>query len=117
METLRTLNKFIAKMVENNLRIYVIDEIHNNFTEEEYEQQMNIYIEGDYEIHSHYLIEKCKKIIDVEFVDDTIDYNRQGTFYELWNYTVEIGIEQLFYDRWIDDIFERDILHTNIILK
>jgi hypothetical protein len=117
MGALMTLNKFIDKMVENNLRIYVIDEIQTNFPDEEFEQQMNIYLEGDYEIHSYYLIEKWKKIIDDEFVDDPIDYNLQGTFNELFDYTLKIGIEQLFNEDWLDDIFQRDILHTNIKLK
>ena len=119
MEKIMTLNEYIAKEVENHLRLNNMVEIQNVYPEEEYLQlQMNMYILGDFEIHSHYLIEKWKNKIDEVFVGNSkINYNRQGTFDELLDYSLEIGIEQLFNEKWLDDIFVHDILHTNNILK
>jgi hypothetical protein len=113
MEKIMTLNEYIAKEVENHLRINNMVEIQNVYPEEYLQLQMNMYILGDFENHSRYLIEKWKNKIDDVFVGNSkINYNRQGTFDELCDYSLEIGIEQLFNEKWLDDI-----LHTNNILK
>lgn len=117
MTSLMTLNDFIAKTVKFELTIYVQTRIKNNNPLENFEQEKNNYMSGDYEYHLSYLIETWKKIIDDEFVDDPIDYNRQDTFAELWHYAVIIQNIPMFDEDWIEDIFESDILHTNIILK
>jgi hypothetical protein len=121
METLMTLNEFIADAVKYDLIKYVQDNIYAKYPEkfgeefdEEFKKETNNYIEGDYEIHLHYLIEKWKNSMD-EFVGNfKIDYNIQGTFRALSDYALDLPWLQ---DRWLDDIFEHDILHTNIILK
>ena len=114
-----TLNELIADIVKHLLINYVQNNIQDNYQEEEFDEETNKYMEGDYEIHLHYLIEKWKNSIDKVFVGNVrIDYNRQDTFDELWRYAaVTINIIRLFHDGLIDDIFERDILHTNIMLK
>jgi hypothetical protein len=114
-----TLNELIADIVKHLLINYVQNNIQDNYPEEEFDEETNKYMEGDYEIHLHYLIEKWKNSIDKVFVGNVrIDYNRQDTFDELWRYAaVTINIIRLFHDGLIDDIFERDILHTNIMLK
>jgi len=97
-----TLNDYIIRVAEHNLINYVED-----FKKEE----ANYYDSEEYEIHLTYLIETWKNCIDENF---EIDYERQGTFYELWNYSQDFPC---FQDRWVDDIFERNILDTNIYLK
>ena len=53
-----------------------------------------------------------KNIIDEDDSFIKIDYERQGTFKELWNYSRYLPC---FDGRWLDDIFERHILVTNIL--
>jgi hypothetical protein len=118
MEALMTLNEFIADIAQHDLINYVQNNIHDNYPEEEFDEETNKYIEGDFEIHLHYLIEKWKNSIDDVFVGNfKIDYNHQGTFNELWEYAVDLRNIPMLHDCWINDIFVRDILHTNIILK
>lgn len=121
MEDIMTLNEFIADIVEHDLINYVQNNIHDNYPEGKFEEETNKYIEGDFEIHLHYLIEKWKNLIDNVFDGNNgnfkIDYNTQGTFNELWDYAMNLRMIPMLHDCLIDDIFERDILHTNIILK
>ena len=114
-----TLNEFIADIVKHELINYVQNNIQDNYPEEEFDEETNKYMDGDYEFHLHYLIEQWKNSIDNVFVGNVrIDYNRQDTFDEIWIYAAEtINIIRLFPHGLIDDIFERDILHTNSMLK
>jgi hypothetical protein len=103
-----TLNDYIIRVAEHNLINYVED-----FKKEE----ANYYDSEEYEIHLTYLIETWKNLIDEHFVK--IDYDRQGTFEELYNYFVEAVDAPFpnFNNEWLDDIFERHILVTNVCLK
>ena len=100
-----TLNDYIISVAEHNLINYVED-----FKKEE----TNYYDSEDYEIHLTYLIETWKNLIDEHFVK--IDYTYEGTFEELYNYFVETPIPD-FNNEWLDDIFVRQILDTNVCLK
>jgi len=112
-----TFNEFIADVAQFELIKYVQHNITDMYPEEEFDEETNKYMEGNYEVHLDYLIETWKNWIDEDFVADfKIDYDRQGTFNELWNYTVELPCPW-FEDRWLDDIFERHILDTNVCLK
>jgi len=112
-----TLNEFIADVSNHNLINYVQDKIDDMYTDEEFDEKTNNYLEGDYKIHLDYLIETWKNLIDECFVDDfKINYDRQGTFNELWDYCRDTSCPE-FDDTWLDDIFERHILDTNICLK
>ena len=96
-------------LVQTNLIYYARNYIKKNYPEEDFDKEMNKYMEGDYEYHSHYLIEKWTNSID-ELVGNSI----QGTFYELSDYDLDLPWLQGI---WLDDIFERGILDNNIILK
>jgi len=103
-----TLHDYIIRVAEHNLINYVED-----FKKEE----ANYYDSEEYEFHLTYLIETWKNLIDEHLVK--IDYDRQGTFEELYNYFVE-AVEAPFpnfNNEWLDDIFERHILVTNACLK
>jgi hypothetical protein len=101
-----TLNEYIISIAEHNLITYVED-----FKEEE---ETKYYDSEDYEVHLHYLIETWKNYID-ETVDK-IDYTYQGTFEELYNYFIEAHCPE-FNNEWVDDIFVKQILVTNVCLK
>jgi hypothetical protein len=107
-----TFNQFIAEIAENELITYVKST--GLYTEEE----MDTYYACDYENHLHYLIETWKNSIDEECVDDyfKINYNYEGTYDELYHYYLESPCPT-FEDQWLDDIFVRQILVTNISLK
>jgi hypothetical protein len=106
-----TFNEFIAEVAGRNLIEY-----RYGILEEEIGEELYRYLAGEeYEIHLHYLIETWKNLIDeaaAYFIK--IDYERQGTFKELWNYSRCLPG---FDDTWLDDIFERHILVTNVCLK
>ena len=106
-----TFNEFIAEVAGRNLIEY-----RYGILEEEIGEELYRYLAGEeYEIHLHYLIESWKNIINEDasyFIK--IDYDRQGTFKELWNYSRYLPG---FDDTWLDDIFERHILVTNLCLK
>jgi len=100
-----TLNEYIISVAEHNLI---------NYIEDIKEEEAKYYDSEDYEVHLTYLIETWKNLIDENFVK--IDYNYEGTFEELYNYFVEAQFPD-FNDEWLDDIFERHILVTNVCLK
>ena len=100
-----TLNDYIIRVAEHNLINYIED-----FKKEE----TNYYDSEDYEIHLTYLIETWKNLIDEHFVK--IDYTYEGTFEELYNYFVEALFPD-FNNEWLEDIFVRQILDTNVCLK
>ena len=102
-----TFNEFMAQVAGRELIEYRFLHLEGEILKEEKDK----YYAGEYEIHLYYLIETWKNCIDENF---EIDYERQGTFYELWNYSQDFPC---FQDRWVDDIFERNILDTNIYLK
>ena len=112
-----TFNDFIAEIAEGNLIIYVKSRYEGMYTAEEFDEEANNYMEGDFEIHLHYLIETWKNAIDEAFNDDfRIDYEYKGTYNELYDYYLETPCPE-FEDSWLDDIFERKILDTNVCLK
>ena len=105
-----TFNEFIAEVAGRKLIEY-----RYGILEEEIGEELYRYLAGEeYEIHLHYLIESWKNIIDEDDYFIKIDYERQGTFKELWNYSRYLPC---FDGRWLDDIFERHILVTNVCLK
>jgi hypothetical protein len=117
MTELMTLNEFIADIAENELRDYIENKYYDN---EMSLDEMNEYFdEGNYGIHLDYLMETWTNYINEEFVNNfiIIDYNRQGTFNELWDYFVGLNRPIMFQNRWLDDIFERYILDTAVCLK
>jgi len=103
-----TFSEFIARMAGHSLKNSY--KYHNK---EMSKDKMDEYFEGDYEIHLHYLIETWKNYIN-DFVGFKIDYNRQATFMELWNYSQDFPCFQY---RWLDDIFVHHILDNAVCLK
>ena len=108
-----TLNEFIANLAENKLIRYVEDR-YDDLIKEEFDEEMDKYYAGEYEIHLEYLIETWKNCIDEICIE--IDYNYKGTYCDLWNYYVN-ALCPSFENRWLDDIFVRQILVTNVCLK
>ena len=100
-----TLNDYIIRVAEHNLI---------NYVEDIKEEETKYYDSEDYEIHLTYLIETWKNLIDETFVK--IDYTYEGTFEELYNYFVEALFPD-FNNEWLEDIFVRQILDTNVCLK
>ena len=116
MNRIMTFNEFIADIAQNELIRYVQNNI-PEMTDKEFDEEMNNYYAGEYEIHLHYLIETWKNSIDEDCVDYfKIDYNYEGTYDELYNYYLESPCPT-FEDRWLDDIFVRQILVNNVCLK
>ena len=104
-----TFNEFIAGVARIKLMDYIWDSSRKN------SEKLNRYVEeGDYQVHLEYLIDTWKNLID-EY-SDKIDYTYEGTFEELYNYFVETPIPD-FNNEWLDDIFVRQILDTNVCLK
>ena len=102
--TTSNLNEFIADIVQNKLINYV----QCKYTEEE---EAIYYASEYYEIHLTYLIETWKTHIECNF------YNYDETF-ETISILFDKGIYYpKFNDEWLDDIFERHILVTNVCLK
>ena len=105
-----TFNKFIAGVAGTKLMDCVWHSSRKNC------EELKRYVEeGDYQVHLEYVIDTWKNLIDEHFVK--IDYDRQGTFEELYNYFVE-AVEAPFpnfNNEWLDDIFERHILVTNVL--
>ena len=101
------LQEYITVVSRNQIMWYMEQ---NKTTEEE----NKYYASEDYELHLTYLIETWKNLIDEHFVK--IDYTYEGTFEELYNYFVETPIPD-FNNEWLDDIFVRQILDTNVCLK
>ena len=97
-----TMRNFIISESKNQIMWY----IEANRTEEEAE---DYYTSGEHELYLSYLIEtwvsnvKNKLGYDDEILDDT---NWDPTF-----------VITLFDKEWLDDIFERHILDTNVCLK
>ena len=115
-----TFNEFIADIANHSLINYVQNNIADMYPEEEFDEETNNYMEGNYQVHLEYLIETWKNCIDESFVhvsDFIIDYDRQGTFDELWEHFLVEVATPMFDNRWLDDIFERHILDTNVCLK
>ena len=113
-----TFNEFIADIANHSLINYVQNNIADMYPEEEFDEETNNYMEGDYKIHLDYLIETWKNSIDENFIPDfKIDYTYQGTFDELWEHFLVEVATPMFDHRWLDDIFERKILDTNVCLK
>lgn len=110
------LNEFMIKLVHNDLISYAHNYIKKNYPEEDFDEELNKYMECDYEYHLHYLIETWKKKAEDNALGNIkIDYNTQGNFKQISDFL--IFNMPLFDYTWLSDIFERDILHTNIILK
>jgi len=106
-----TFNEFIAELAGRKLVRYVEDSM-IDYTEEE----MDNYYTGDYEIHLHYLIETWKNSIDEDLYTFKIDYEYKGTYDELYEYYLDTPCPS-FEPSWLDDIFVRQILVTNVSLK
>jgi hypothetical protein len=102
-----SLQEYIADVAQDKIIIYVQEK----YTEEE---ETKYYASENYKIHLDYLIEIWVSYIECIFYYD-IDYNGTfetiSTYFEAGRYTPE------FNDEWLDDIFERNILDTNICLK
>ena len=99
------LGEFINDVVATKLTDYVLDK----FTEE---QEQDYFASGDYEVHLNYLIETWVSTIESEF---TYDINYDGTFEFISEYFVDGLYCPDFNNEWLDDIFERKILDTNIL--
>jgi hypothetical protein len=112
------LNEFIADIANHSLIKYVQNNIADMYTDEEFDEETNNYLEGNYKVHLEYLIDTWKNSIDVNFgADFKIEYTYQGTFNDLWEYFIVQVAIPMFDHRWLDDIFERHILDTNVCLK
>jgi len=104
-----TFNKFIAGVAGTKLMDCVWYSSRKNC------EELKRYVEeGDYQVHLEYVIDTWKNLID-EY-SDKIDYNRQGTCKELRKYITDLDLPCFDYT-WLDDIFERKILDTNVCLK
>jgi hypothetical protein len=101
------LNEYINDVAATKLTDYVLD----RFTEEEQGE----YYREDYNYHLTYLIETWKNLIDEHFVENEFyyDINYDGSF------ECEYFVDGLycpdFNNEWLDDIFERHILDTNVL--
>jgi hypothetical protein len=103
--TTSSLQEYIADIAQDKIIIYV---------QEKYsvEEESKYYASENYKIHLDYLIEIWVSYIEGIFYYD-IDYNGTfesiSTYFEAGRYTPE------FNDEWLDDIFERHILATNVL--
>ena len=117
-----TFNELIAEIVKNKLIRYVEDcRIYKIKLYQEMEMDKYYTGEGDYDIHLHYLIETWKNYIDEageegDLGDFKIDYEYKGTYDELYEYYLDTPCPS-FEPSWLDDIFVRQILVTNVSLK
>ena len=99
------LNEYINDVAATKLTDHVSDK----FTEEEEE---DYYARGEYEVHLNYLIGTWVSTIESEF---TYDINYDGSFEFISEYFVDGLYCPDFNNEWLDDIFERHILDTNIL--
>jgi hypothetical protein len=102
-----SLQEYIADVAQDKIIIYV---------QEKYtvEEETKYYASEDYKNHLDYLIEIWVSYIEGIFYYD-IDYN--GTFETISTYFEAGRYTPHFNNEWLDDIFERHILDTNICLK
>ena len=98
------LNEYINDVATTKLTDYVLD----RFTEEEEGE----YYREDYNYHLTYLIETWINNIENEFY---YDINYDGNFEFISEYFVDGLYCPDFNNEWLDDIFERHILDTNIL--
>ena len=110
-----TFNEFIAELAGRKLVRYVEDR-YDDLIKEEFDEEMDKYYTGDYEIHLHYLIETWKNSIDEDLYNFKIDYEYKGTYDELYEYYLDTPCPS-FEPSWLDDIFVRQILVTTVSLK
>jgi len=102
-----SLNAFMRGKAADNLLDWVW------YSSKKNQEEMNRYVdEGDYQVHLEYLVDTWKNLID-EY-SDKVDYDRQGTYNELQKY---MGDLPKFDYEWLEDIFDRKILDTNVCLK
>jgi hypothetical protein len=108
--------KFIKQM---DLHEHIINDVYNKlecyinakYTEEE---QVEYYASSEYELHLDYLIQSWTSHIEKQF-NYKIKYNED---FEYINKLFEYGdYLPYFDDEWLDDIFVRHILVTNVCLK
>ena len=101
------LHEHIINDVYNKLECY----INTKYTEEE---QVEYYASSEYELHLDYLIQSWTSHIEKQF-NYKIKYNED---FEYINKLFEYGdYLPYFDDEWLDDIFVRHILVTNVCLK
>ena len=104
LATILTLYEYINVVSKNKLTWYIIEQ---NKTKEEEEK----YYENDYELHLNYLIETW-----VSYIENNFNY-------DIHSEEVFVYIDKGYFDRpkfkneWLDDIFVRHILDTNVCLK
>ena len=116
MENLVILNDFMTTYVEHELIFYVSDYIEETYPKEDFDEQLNKYMECDYEDHLHYLVETWKKVADENVNVDgnfKIDYNFQSDFMVISNYLI-LNMPSFDYT-WLHDIFEHKKLDRNIL--
>ncbi len=108
--------KFIKQM---DLHEHIINDVYNKlecyinakYTEEE---QVEYYASSEYELHLDYLIQSWTSHIEKQFnyeikYNEDFEYiNKLFAYGDYWPY---------FDDEWLDDIFVRHILVTNVCLK
>ena len=80
------------------------DHVSDKFTEEEEE---DYYARGEYELHLNYLIGTWVSTIESEFSNVTFEF--------ISKYFVDGLYCPDFNNEWLDDIFERHILDTNVL--
>ena len=115
MRELMTLSELIAVLAGTELTNYIKRKCYDDYDNGMSQDEMDEYFAGDYEIHLHYLIETWKISVDEDIYNNfKIDYNRRGTFDELWKYFVGLHCP-MFGHEWLDDIFERHILVTSAV--
>ena len=99
------LNKYINDVAATKLT----DNVQDRFTEEE---EQDYYASGDYVVHLNDLIGTWVSTIESEF---TYDINYDGSFEFISEYFVDGLYCPDFNNEWLDDIFERHILDTNVL--
>ena len=97
-----TMRNFIIHVSNNKLTWY----IESNRTEEEAEEY---YTSGESELYLNYLIDTW-----VSNVKNKLGYDDEILDDPNWDPTVVVT---LFDKEWLDDIFEKHILDTNVCLK
>jgi hypothetical protein len=103
------LKKYMIFRATEDLQCY----INQKYTEEE---QLEYYASEDYELHLNYLIDSWVSDIKKQFNNYTVKYTNKD--FEYISGLFESGdYLPYFYDEWLDDIFVRHILVTNVCLK
>ena len=104
-----SLDEYIIDIATEKLECY----INKKYTEEE---QQEYYASEDYELHLNYLIETWVSYIKKQFYNYETKYRNKA--FEYISNLFEYGdYFPYFYDEWLDDIFERHILVSNVCLK